>query len=101
MYKMHHILIGKEVRNCAFTQWVTAGLPEQRGIGNPPTWQNWKNKEIKACSVCWMWKMLVEAQMHVGGDVVKNIIAAFQIANYRSALSTSTHVYQLFIYLIN
>jgi hypothetical protein len=48
-----------------------------------------------------MWKMLVEAQMHVGGDVVKNIIAAFQIANYRSALSTSTHVYQLFIYLIN
>ncbi len=37
--------------------------------------------------------------MGVGGDVVKNTIAAFQIANYCSALSTSTHVYQLFIYL--
>jgi hypothetical protein len=48
-----------------------------------------------------MWKMLVEAQMGVGGDVVKNTITAFQIANYCSALSTSTHVYQLFIYLIN
>jgi hypothetical protein len=47
-----------------------------------------------------MWKMLVEAQMGVGGDV-KNTIAAFQVANYCSVLSTSTHVYQLIIYLIN
>jgi hypothetical protein len=39
--------------------------------------------------------MLVEAQMGVGGDVVKNIIAASQIANHCSALSTLKHVYQL------
>jgi hypothetical protein len=54
-----------------------------------------KTTLIKPCGVCWMWKMLVEAQMGVGGDVVKNTIADFQIANYCSALSTSTHVYQL------
>ncbi len=95
MCKMHHILMEKKVRNHVFRQWVPVGLPEQRGIGNPPTWQNWKNKEIKPCIVCWMRKMLVEAQMGVGGDVVKNIIAASQIANHCSALSTLKHVYQL------